>query len=173
MAELPTWSQLVSLIASTPKPPIRARIVDSSPGSERKAWVVHDGQDVWHIDDGDRIELSSPASTTLIDDGRFETIAGMGVASNNWVKTMFQGRLIAYLASATGDVVGSETFEGRMCWVVEMQGLRAKEPEAEFRMWVDAETGITLRLERADLDGIVVWLDNIEVGTAITAPEQL
>jgi len=163
----PSWHQLISLIESSPKPPLRARVVESSPERVREAWVVHDGQDVWHITVDNKTELSCARSTTIVEAARFETIRGVGVASNNWVKSMIQGRLIAYLTESTGHVVDSEMVEGRSCRVAEVRGLRANQPEATFRLWVDAETGIIVRLQRTDLTDAVVRLEAIEFGTVI------
>jgi hypothetical protein len=146
---------------------LRARVVESSPERVREAWVLHDGQDVWHIVAGETTELSHRWSATFIDATRFETIRGMGVASNNWVKSLIQGRLIAYMADVTGEVVDSEMAEGRSCWVAEVRGLKANQADAAFRLWVDAETGIIVRLERTDLPGAVVRLESIEFGVII------
>jgi hypothetical protein len=145
---------------------LRARVVESSPEGVREAWVLHDGQDVWHIVAGETTELSHRGSATFINAARFETVRGMGVASNNWVKSMIQGRLIGYLTESTGHVVDSEMVEGRSCWVAKVRGLKANQAEAAFRLWVDAETGIIVRLERTDLNG-VVRVESIELGVII------
>jgi hypothetical protein len=82
MSETPSWSDLKPLIAG-PKPPMRARVLESSPTRNREALVLHDGRDGWLITEGEKTELSSVESTTIVDPGSFETILGMGVASNN------------------------------------------------------------------------------------------
>ena len=66
----------------------------------------------WHITEGTTVELSSSNSTTFIDTNRFETIRGMGVASNDWLKSLIQGRLIAYLDESPGRVIHSPKSKG-------------------------------------------------------------
>jgi hypothetical protein len=165
MSELPSWNELKRLIAG-PKPPVRARIVESSPTQLREAWVLHDGRDGWHITEGANTELSSSDSTTIVDSDRFETIRGMGVASNNWVKSLIQGHLIAYLDESTGQVIDAALVEGRHCWVADVNGLRRDEPSTTFRVWVDTDTGIILREERTDAEAMVEVRD-IELGEVI------
>lgn len=167
MADIPSWHQLLSLIASTPKPPLRARVVESTPGRVREASVVHDGSGTWHITTEETTELSSPDSTTIVGADRFEMIRGMGVASNNWVKSLIQGRLIAYLTGSVGHVVDSDPIAGRACWIADIAGMKADQPHEVFRMWVDAETGIIMRLERADVGNTVVELSDVAFGTVI------
>lgn len=165
MSELPSWSDLKRLIAG-PKPPVRARAIESSPDQNREAWVLHDGQNGWHITEGAKTELTSVDSTTIVDSDRFETIRGMRVASNNWLKSLIQGRLIAYLDESTGQVLDSAQVEGRHCWVADVNGLRRDEPNATFRVWVDADTGIILHEERTGAEAMVELRD-IELGEVI------
>ncbi len=94
MTETPSWDDLKRLIAG-PKPPIQARVVESSPTLDREAWVLPDGRDGWYITEGAQTELPFAASTPIVDPDRFEMIGGIAVASNNWVKSLIQGRLIA------------------------------------------------------------------------------
>ena len=166
MSETPSWEGLKRLIMS-PKPPARARVVESSPTRNREAWVLHDGREGWHITEGVKTELTSLQSTTIVDTDRFETIRGMAVASNNWVKSLIQGQLIAYLDESTGQVVDSAQVEDRQCWVADVMGLKPDEPAAAFRLWVDADTGIILREQRTDRDTMTIELRDIDLGETI------
>ena len=153
------------MLIAGPKPPIRARVVENSGTQDREAWVIHDGHAGWHIVENTKVELTTLDSTTLIDSHRFETIRGMGVASNNWVKSLIQGRLTAYLDESMGQVVDSDQIEGRKCWVADVKGLRTDEPVATFRLWVDSETGIILREQRPGAG--TLELREIELGEVI------
>lgn len=153
------------MLIAGPKPPIRARVVENSGTRDREAWVIHDGGDGWHIVENTKVELTTLDSTTLIDSHRFETIRGIGVASNNWVKSLIQGRLIAYLDESMGQVIDSDEIEGRKCWVADVKGLRTDQPEATFRLWVDSENGMILREQLAGIG--TVELREIELGGVI------
>lgn len=171
MNDTPSWDELKDLIATHPKPPIKARVVEHGV-TERQAKVLYDGVDTWHIDDGTRIELTSARSTTINDDRRFETMRDFGgTASNNWVKTLVHGGLAAYLEDSTGQVVGSDEIEGRLCWVADVKGLREDDPTTEFRNWVDAHTGLILRISRQDAVDAVAELRDLEVGEVISPEE--
>lgn len=145
---------------------MRARVVESSPTGNRTAWVLHDGRNGWHITDGVKTELTSVESTTIIRPDRFETIREMGVASNNWVKSLIQGHLIAYLDESTGQVVDSAVVDGRSCWVADVKGLKPSEPSASFRLWIDAATGIIIREVRSDGEAMIELRD-VELGDVI------
>ena len=153
-------------LVAGPKPPIRARVFESSPDGDREASVIHDGLDGRCIIEGAKVELTSTDSTTIVDTDRFEAIRGMGVASNNWVKSLIQGRRTAYLPESTGRVVDSTDLEDRPCWVVDVNGLRLDEPEVPIRLWVDTETGIILREERIDIEAMVELRD-VEIGEVV------
>jgi hypothetical protein len=170
MSEIPSWNDLKALIAG-PKPPVRARVVESSPAHNREAWIIHDGRDGWLVTEGAKTELSSIGSTTIVDPEGFETVRGMRVASNNWAKSLIQGHLIAYLGQSTGQVVDSAQVGDRTCWMVDVNGLKPDEPTATFRVWVDAGTGIILREERPDAEA-VVELHDIELGRVIDAHQR-
>ena len=80
MSETPSWNDLKRQIAG-PKPPVRARVVESSPTLDREARVLHDVRDGWHVTEGAKTELSSVDSTTIVDPDRFETIHGLAVCN--------------------------------------------------------------------------------------------
>lgn len=167
MADTPTWTQLKELIGSHPKPPLRARVVETGT-TQREATVLFDGAETWYIDDGSRIELTSSESTTILDDHRFETMRGFGgVDSNSWVKLLVQGRLAAYLDDSTGRIIGNEDLDGRPCWIADVSGLRPDDPDSEFRHWVDAETGLILRVARLDDVDAQIQLHDLTFGNVI------
>jgi hypothetical protein len=170
MAHQPSWHELALLIERRPKPPVRARVVRSTSAARDEAWVLHDGLDTWHIATGTRIEVTGAESTTIVDEGRFESIRGMGVASNLWAKMMIQGRLFGDLTTKPGAVVGQEVIDGNPCWVADVAGLRSGE-EVTFRLWVHTETGIILRVERLDEIEAVVQLTDVTFGEVIEPQE--
>jgi hypothetical protein len=163
MSDLPTWEHLRDLISSYPKPPLRCRAVEYQGETPiRSASVVHDGYEGWYIDDGTRVELNTGRSAVFIERGKIRQVAG-GAHANGWVKPLIQGKLIAYLYQGAGDVVGREVFESRPCLVADIEGLRRDE-DSRFRFWVDEATGIILQEARLDQPGLVIRLQEPEIG---------
>lgn len=64
-----------------------------------------------------------------------------------WAAGWVDPSRLATIATATGEVVGTEEIAGRPTLVADVRGLRGRGP---VRAWVDAATGTIVRLERAD-----------------------
>jgi hypothetical protein len=161
----PSFDRIRGLIESH-KPPLTCRVSELRDGEvARSARVIFDGINAWFIDDGARIELRAAEDrATFVENGAVERVGpGMIVSAGNWVKAAVDGRRMANLDEATGTVVGRETVGDRSCWVTEVEGLRSRD-DAVFRLWVDAETGVILRMSRPDA-GEVLRVDDLVYGT--------
>jgi hypothetical protein len=167
----PSFDRVRGLIESH-KPPLACRVIETR-GEDvvRSAFVVFDGINGWYIDDGGRIELRAAEDrVTFVENGAVERIGpGVLASSANWVKTAIDGRRIAYLDRASGVVAGRVDVAGRSCWVVDVEGLKG-DVDAPFRLHVDEETGIILRMTRNDI-GEVLRIEDLVLGTAL-APER-
>lgn len=163
----PSWAELVDLLRS-PKPPLSCTVARTDEGDvERRVRVVFDGRDGWWIDDGERFGLQTASEHVLL--GERDHLAlhtGNAVHWRGLEKTVIDGARMANLGSATGMVVGSDAIEGRPCWIAEVEGLRTGE-DVTFRLWIDLATGISIRMERLDLDRPVV----VEVRDLLVAEE--
>ena len=150
--DTPSFEDVKGLIAQR-KPPLAARVVETKDGVvTREARVVHDGINAWFIDDGTRLELRAAEDrVTFVEGGDVERIGpGMVASSNNWVKVAIDGRRGAYLDMGTGEVLGADDANGRACWLVRAEGLKANDPDAVFLLHVDTETGVVVRTARED-----------------------
>jgi hypothetical protein len=125
---------------------------------------VFDGINAWLVDDGERLELRAAEDRVVfVEDGTVERIGpGMVVSSAAWVKSALDGRRIANLEKAVGEVIGREDVDGRPCWVASVDGLRTNE-DARFRLHVDVETGVILREAREDA-GEVLRVEDLVFG---------
>jgi len=162
---LPSFDEIRALIASR-KPPLATRVVERTDGEiSREASVVFDGINAWFIDDGSKIELRAAEDrVTYLEEGRLERVGpGMVASSNNWVKIAIDGRRIAYLDRADGEVLGPDDVAGRACWLVRARGLKADE-DISMLLHVDRETGIVVRTAREDAD-VVLDLEELMLGT--------
>jgi hypothetical protein len=161
----PSFDRIRGLIESH-KPPLACRVVELTNGEVvRSASVIFDGINGWYVDDGTRVELRAAEDrATFVEAGAVERVGpGMVVSSSNWVKSAIDGRRIAYLDEASGVVIGREAVEGRSCWVVETDGLK-RDVDALFRLHVDEETGVILRMSRDDV-GEVLRVEQLLYGT--------
>jgi hypothetical protein len=162
----PSFDRVRGLIESH-KPPLACRVIETR-GDEvvRSASVVFDGINGWYIDDGIRVELRAAEDrATYVENGAVERVGpGMVVSSSNWLKIAIDGRRIGNLEDSTGAVIGREAVEGRSCWVVDVEGLK-RDVNAVFRLHVDEETGIILRIARDDV-GEVLRIEDLVLGTA-------
>jgi hypothetical protein len=161
----PSFAEIQRLISSK-KPPLAARIVERRDGTEtRAASVVFDGINAWFIDDGSKIELRAAEDRVVfVEEGSVERVGpGMVASSNNWVKSAIDGRRLAYLERADGEVLGPDELFERSCWLVRANGLRADE-DAVFLLHVDTETGVILREAREDLD-LVLDVEELMLGS--------
>jgi hypothetical protein len=165
----PSFERVRGLIESH-KPPLSCRVVETRENEiVRSAIVIFDGINGWYIDDGERVELrASEDRVTFVEHGAVERIGpGMVASSGNWVKSVIDGRRIAYLDRATGEVVGREEVGGRSCWVVDVEGLK-RDADIVFRLHVDEETGIVVRMAREDL-GEVLRVEDLVLGSSQAA----
>jgi len=164
---LPSFDEVRQLIGS-PKPPLGCRVVELREGEvQRSARVLFDGLASWFVDDGSRVEVRGTHDRALFDEGgRLERVGpGLGnVHSNGWVKTVIDGRRMANLDKATGRVLGREVIDGRNRILVECSGLKSND-DVVFRMHIDAETGVVVRVSRPDL-GLVLRVEDLRIGTA-------
>jgi hypothetical protein len=120
-------------------------VVDVRDGRDfRTARVVFDGVEGWWIDDGEKVELRvDEGRATFVQPSGIERVDHENVYANGWVKAAVEGRLMAYMDEAAGDVKSSEMIDGRRCWMAEVSGLKAGVEEA-IKLFVDQETGVIL-----------------------------
>ena len=164
--QLPTFEEIRALITSK-KPPLAAHLIERKDGAPvREASVVFDGINGWFVDDGTRVEVRAAEDRVVfVEEGSVERIGpGMVASSNNWVKSALDGRRMAYLDAAEGEVLGPDELAGRGCWVVRATGLKGNDENAVFLLHVDAQTGIVLRTAREDVDG-TLDVDELMLGT--------
>jgi hypothetical protein len=167
---LPSFNRLRGLIASK-KPPLAARVVERTDGQvTREASVVFDGINGWFIDDGTKLELRAAEDRVVfVEEGGLERIGpGMVANSNTWVKNAIDGRRMAYLDRADGEVLGPDELGGRPCWLARASGLRSEE-EVVVLLHVDRETGVLMRTAREDLD-VTLDVEELMLG-AVTQRE--
>jgi hypothetical protein len=167
---LPSFNHLRGLIASK-KPPLAARVVERTDGQvTREASVVFDGINGWFIDDGTKLELRAAEDRVVfVEEGGLERIGpGMVANSNTWVKNAIDGRRMAYLDRADGEVLGPDELGGRPCWLARASGLRSEE-EVVVLLHVDRETGVLMRTAREDLD-VTLDVEELMLG-AVTQRE--
>lgn len=147
----PTWSDIRRLIESHPKPPLSATVRRVTSGQSEILSVIHDGLGGWHVHQGPRTEISFGHNSTVIrEPGRFAAIRDARAASNLWLKSLFQGRLMTELAAASGSFLRSESVGGVVCWVVDVDGLRRGEHPSRFRLWVEKTYGFIVRVEGSE-----------------------
>ena len=72
------------------------------------------------------------------------------------------------LDQATGRVIGLEDVDGRRSVLAEFHGLRSGE-DAAFTLHIDLDTGLVLRMSRADL-GVILRLEDLRIGIVEEAP---
>jgi hypothetical protein len=162
---VPSWDELRRHMVDVRRPPLTARVVMREREEvEREARVVWDGAEMWSIDDGSRLELSAGRTSVFVSADGVRAIREHHAHANSWVKSMFEARLIAYLAEATCVRIDAGVIRERSCWVAEVEGLRRDE-NAVFRLCVDRETGIVLELERIDVPGTTVSVLDLRAGT--------
>jgi hypothetical protein len=143
------WDELVELMGR-PKPPLACSVVEVADGEiRRNASVWFDGMETWWIDDGSVAELRASERRVLLDDGAGLVRHDDGAYVHGWVRLPLEPSKIAYLDTAAGSVLASSAIEGRACTTADVDGLRENE-DVTFRIWVDDETGIALRIERDD-----------------------
>jgi hypothetical protein len=83
------------------------------------------------------------------------------------VKTPIEASRIS-LDQATGRVIGPEDVDGRRSVLAEFHGLRSGE-DSVFQLHIDLDTGLVLRMWRADL-GVILRLQDLRIGIVEDAP---
>ncbi len=162
---MPSFDLIRGLIEAQ-KPPLTARVTEIRDDTAlRSALVIFDGINGWYIDDGERIEFRAVEDRVLfVEAGSVDRYGpGMVASSGNWVKSVIDGRRIAYLDRAEGTVLGRDEVDGRPCWVVEASGLK-RDDDIVFTLRVDEQTGVILRMARGDL-GEVMRVEELRVGS--------
>jgi len=160
---VPTFDQVVDLIRSN-KPPLACRVAELRGGvEERSARVLFDGISGWYIESAEGIEFRHSEDFVLFDGGGGLRRLGpsMPSHSNGWVKTPIEGKRMN-LDQATGRVIDLVDVDGRDSALAEFNGLRSGE-DAVFQLHIDLDTGIVLRMWRADL-GLILRLDDLRIG---------
>lgn len=75
-----------------------------------------------------------------------------------WAVAWVDPSRLGALAGATGTVVGADTEAGRDRWIAEVTGLKGKTP---VKVWIDAETGAIVRLERLDDPAPLIMVEGL------------
>jgi hypothetical protein len=99
-----------------------------------------------------RIRYDGAGSFRLADSGR-------ELVGEAWVTSAVEPRRFVRLAEAEGVVTGRESMP-RPAIVAEVRGLRGS---TTMRVWIDAEVGCIVRMERTDDPAPLVVLDGLEV----------
>jgi hypothetical protein len=98
------------------------------------------------------------------DEGTFVHVdTGSPLVGEAWITSAVEPKRFVRLADAYGEVTGSEDVGGRRCVIAEVRGLRGA--KTVLRLWVDAELGSIVRMERVDDPAPLVVLDDLEVGS--------
>jgi hypothetical protein len=153
-----------------PKPPHACRVVELRDGvEERSARVLFDGISGWYIESAEWIEFRHSDDFALFDEGNELRKLGPSAPShsNGWVKTPIEASRIS-LDQATGRVIGPEDVDGRRSVLGEFHGLRSGE-DSVFQLHIDLDTGLVLRMWRADL-GVILRLQDLRIGIVEDAP---
>lgn len=164
-----TFDAIVDLIRSS-KPPLACRVVELRDGEElRSARVIFDGIAGSLIETEKRTEFRHADDFVLLDEEGTLRCFGPGLVahSNAWVKTPIEGRRMS-LDQASGRVFGREVVAGRPSVRAEIEGLRSGE-DVVFQFHIDLETGVVLRMARADL-GLVMRLEDLRIGNIEEGP---
>ena len=162
MAGLPTWEEVRALMLA-PKPPLACTAFGLGRGGQVR--VLFDGAETWFLEDDGRVELRASDERSMLDgDDGLRRTDGVHVHSFGWVKSAIEPRRLGSLQDADGAVTGREDAGGRPCLVVEASGLK-REGGAPFRLWVDEETGVILRMVRIDDPAPLLVLYGLRVGT--------
>ena len=124
-------------------------VVEAADGQERRrATVRFDGAEAWWIDDGSVVELRASDERVLLEDHQGLVLHDRGAYVHGWVRTPLEPWRMS-LDEARGVVLDRTPLSGRICTTADVDGLRAGE-DVTFRIWVDEETGIAVRIERLD-----------------------
>lgn len=161
----PTWTEVRELIRS-PKPPLACTVAETNGTSDvRRAGVVFDGVEGWWIDDGVRTELRlAPTRAVFVDDRGVELVAPDAfVHANGWIKSAIEGRLLAYLDDAEGQVLGGGAVLGRSCWICDVMGLKPGS-DAPIRLAVDVATGLIIQTRLAGPLGWALEIRDLRIG---------
>jgi hypothetical protein len=136
MGALPGWEEVRALLLA-PKPPLTCT-----------AYAI--GKDAVHVDfDG------SGGWTFRLPDGSEHDDA----SALSWATSAVEPSRFATLTGATGTVESLEDVAGRSSYVAQVHGLRGG--KAGHRIWIDAETGCVVRIERTDDPAPLVLLDGL------------
>ncbi|MDP9330927.1 MAG: hypothetical protein M3P11_09855 [Actinomycetota bacterium] len=166
MTEPPTWNEVQELILNR-KPPLACTVVETNGASEtRRARVVFDGAEGWWIDDGVRTELRlNPNRAVFVDDQGVELVAlDALVYANGWVKSAIEGRLLAYLDHAQGQLHGNNDVLGRSCWLYDVVGLKAGS-DAPIRLAIDTATGVVMQMHSVGPPAWALEIRDLRIGS--------
>jgi hypothetical protein len=122
--------------------------------------AIHNGRGDWVIQRPARTELLA-GSRTLLAETHGVKVIDIPVAVNNDVKSMLDGRRIAYLSEGTLELIGTTSVAGRECFDVRAWGLRQGD-DRRFDMAVDKETGAILRMAQGGK--VLVEVTEFQVG---------
>lgn len=133
------------------KPPFRATVQVRNVGVPRSLQIIHDGDEVWLIIEGSRIELSvTPTRALLFGPTESRLVDGDHLCSYTWLKAMFDGHRVSYLQEAVAREIGLSEVSGRPCWGVAVTGLHLDAPHRLVRLEIDREFGFVLRTTAED-----------------------
>jgi hypothetical protein len=141
------WEELRTLALREPKPSLSCVVVQRSPGQDRTARVLHDGDKKWLIWSSEKIEFNDGSKVVIARGDRIEALPSY-TYSHGWVKSMIHPRLtnLADPYPASGRVMGESSIAGVSCWVAEVDGKPERE-DVVFTMSIAKATGITMRVE--------------------------
>jgi hypothetical protein len=158
--DLPDWDAVRDLLLRRPKPPAAATVYAIG---KPVAKVVTDGQGAWWIDESTSKVLLTERAALFVEPDRFERIGGGETGAphtRGWILPAFEPWRYD-LQRATGSVLERQTVAGRTSVVADVEGLKGS---VTFRLWIDDEAGIILRMERADEPAPLLVLDEIRMG---------
>lgn len=168
LAGAPAWLQVQDLIESRPKPALAGDVLSMTPDEvPRRYRILFDGRDTAFMGGADRSELAGRGGTVVAERGGVRWMSRP--LGKSPARLLLFGELIAGLRSSVGRVVARETVLGQDCWVCEASGLRVGETTV-FRLWVDGQSGVLLRLTRPDEPGFWLGFEAIQVADVGSAP---
>lgn len=104
-----------------------------------------------------------PVTATVYAIGRDPASIDTGAADPGppWALAWVDPSRLAALPGTAGRVVGTDTEGGRDRWIAEVTGLKGRAP---VKVWVDAQLGSIVRLERMDDPAPLVMIEGLTPG---------
>jgi len=159
---LPSWSELVAILLSEPKPAVSGACRNTADGTVTR--FLHDGDRSWLLDDGRRSLVTDGDTTVYVERDRITRYHNRYVYALPDPQALIHPRLLSGLATAEGMVAERTVLEDRPALVAEAMAGRGG---ATLRIVADEATGMIMSLREASQPGAEVRIEGLEVGAVI------